>query len=154
MTDRTDRRTFVGASTAALLAACAPPFVRRRQSYDLIIRGGTLFDGLGGPGSELDLAITGDRIAAIARRISGIGHEEIDARGLAVAPGFIDIHSHGDGNMDADPRQESLIRQGLTTIVVGQDGSSRAPRVAPSRARSLRSRSTPSSMRSTSCRRA
>ena len=128
MTSHTDRRSFVGASTAALLAACAPSLVRRRQSYDVVIRGGTLFDGLGGAGTELDLAITGDRIAAIARRISGIGRDEIDARGLAVAPGFIDIHSHGDGNMDEDPRQESLVRQGLTTIVVGQDGSSRAPR--------------------------
>jgi N-acyl-D-amino-acid deacylase len=128
MTLHPDRRRFVGASSAALLAACAPQFIRRRQSYDLVIRGGTLFDGLGGAGTELDVAITGDRIAAIARRISGIGRDEIDARGLAVAPGFIDIHSHGDGNMDEDPRQESLIRQGLTTIVVGQDGSSRAPR--------------------------
>ncbi|MEO6878132.1 MAG: amidohydrolase family protein, partial [Gemmatimonadaceae bacterium] len=47
--------------------------------------------------------------------------------GMAVAPGFIDIHSHGDGSLEADPHAESLIRQGITTIVVGQDGSSRAP---------------------------
>lgn len=134
----TDRREFVAASAASLLAASglrplgeisgAPWVITRRRAYDLVIRGGTLFDGLGGPGVEMDLAITGDKIATIARRISEQGTDEIDARGLAVAPGFIDIHSHGDGSMQDDPRQESLVRQGLTTIVVGQDGSSRAPR--------------------------
>nr|MBA2627928.1 amidohydrolase family protein [Gemmatimonadales bacterium] len=63
---------------------------------------------------------------AIARRIPGRGTDEIDARGLAVAPGFIDIHSHGDGSLVQDPRAESLIRQGITTIIVGQDGGSDA----------------------------
>src|ERR1700719_179162 len=61
------------------------------------------------------------------RFVATRGTAEIDARGLAVAPGFIDAHSHGDGSLNADPRAESLIRQGVTTIVVGQDGSSRAP---------------------------
>lgn len=87
-----------------------------------------MFDGTGAAGIEADVAIAGARIADVARRIADRGTEEIDARGLAVAPGFIDIHSHGDGSMDEDPRQESVVRQGVTTIVVGQDGSSRAPR--------------------------
>src|SRR5690606_41704858 len=52
--------------------------------------------------------------------------EEIDARGLAVSPGFVDIHSHADGSLDDDPRAESAVRQGITTIVAGQDGGSRA----------------------------
>ncbi len=91
-----------------------------------MIRGGTVFDGTGAQGREVDLAITGARIARIARHIGDRGTEEIDARGLAVAPGFIDIHSHGDGSLEADPRAESLVRQGITTIVVGQDGGSRA----------------------------
>lgn len=85
-----------------------------------------MFDGTGAAGRELDIAITGARITRIARSIGERGTEEIAARGLAVAPGFIDIHSHGDGSLDADPRAESLVRQGITTIVVGQDGSSRA----------------------------
>ena len=74
----------------------------------------------------MDVAISGDRISAVASGIRERAKEEIDARGLAVSPGFIDIHSHGDGNMQADPRVESVIRQGVTTMVVGADGSSRA----------------------------
>jgi len=85
-----------------------------------------VYDGTGAPGIEADVAVTGARIARIARNIAGRATEEVDARGMALAPGFIDIHSHGDGSLDADPRAESLVRQGITTIVVGQDGSSRA----------------------------
>jgi N-acyl-D-amino-acid deacylase len=126
----TDRRTFLYGLTAAFAASGAglAPWVRRPAAHDLIIRGGTVFDGTGAAGVEADVAVMGDRIVEVARRIPGAGTEEINARGLAVAPGFIDIHSHGDGSMDEDPRQESVIRQGVTTIIVGQDGGSRAPR--------------------------
>jgi N-acyl-D-amino-acid deacylase len=61
-------------------------------------------------------------------------------RGLVVAPGFVDIHSHGDGTLWDDPRVESVVRQGITTIVVGQDGSSRAPRTAADAAAGARGR--------------
>jgi N-acyl-D-amino-acid deacylase len=98
----------------------------RSTDHDLVIRGGTVFDGMGGEGREMDVAIAAGRIAEIGPRISTRGREEIDAKGLAVAPGFVDIHSHGDGNLTEDPRAESVIRQGITTIVVGADGSSRA----------------------------
>jgi N-acyl-D-amino-acid deacylase len=130
----TDRRSFVATVAAAALAAsparalAGAPWIRRQGPFDLVIRGGTVFDGSGAGGKESDLAIAGDRIVEVARRIAGSGSEEIDAKGLAVAPGFIDIHSHGDGSMETDPRQESVVRQGVTTIVVGQDGGSRAPR--------------------------
>ncbi|MDA1081930.1 MAG: D-aminoacylase [Gemmatimonadetes bacterium] len=134
----TDRRGFVLAASASLLAAGGlrpgdliahgPSVITKRRAHDLVIRGGTVFDGLGNAGVEMDVAVAGGRIVDVARRITEAGTEEIDAKGLAVAPGFIDIHSHGDGNMDEDPRQESVVRQGVTTIVVGQDGSSRAPR--------------------------
>src|SRR5690349_12380550 len=128
----TSRRSFLGTAGSALFGvAVAPklpslPSFNRRAAHDVVIRGGTVFDGTGAPGRELDVAITGDRITTIAPRIAEHGANEIDARGLAVAPGFIDIHSHGDGSLDDDPRDESVIRQGVTTIVVGQDGSSRA----------------------------
>ena len=122
-----DRRSFLASTgTALLAAACAPSAMARSTDHDLVIRGGTLFDGLGTEGRELDLAIASGRIAEIGPRLSARGREEIDARGLAVAPGFVDIHSHGDGNLTEDPRNESVIRQGVTTIVVGADGSSRA----------------------------
>ncbi|PKL94033.1 MAG: hypothetical protein CVV20_00620 [Gemmatimonadetes bacterium HGW-Gemmatimonadetes-1] len=119
-----DRRTFLAASGIAL-AGVGPFLHLRRGRHDLVLRGGTVFDGLGNPGTEADVAISGDRIAAIGARLAERGSEEIDVRGLAVAPGFIDIHSHADGNLQADPRAESVIRQGITTVVVGADGGSR-----------------------------
>ena len=109
-----------------MLSSLRIPSIRSRADHDIIIRGGTVFDGTGADGREMDVAISGDRIAEVAPRSSARGREEIDARGMAVAPGFIDIHSHGDGNMEEDPRVESVIRQGVTTMVVGVDGSSRA----------------------------
>jgi N-acyl-D-aspartate/D-glutamate deacylase len=127
MTDLATRRSFLvtgaaAAATVALSRTASPSSV----DSDLIIRRGTVFDGTGAEGRELDVEIAGDRIIAVAPSIKSRAREEIDARGLAVAPGFVDIHSHGDGNMQADPRVESVIRQGVTTMVVGADGSSRA----------------------------
>jgi N-acyl-D-amino-acid deacylase len=120
------RRDFItAAGTAAGAAAGWPLFLPRRARFDLVIRGGTVLDGTGARGIEHDLAISGGRIAAVGSRL-GRGADEIDARGLAVAPGFIDMHSHGDGSLADDPRAESVIRQGITTIITGQDGGSRA----------------------------
>ncbi len=127
----TNRREFVVTSAATVAAASLVPWIPRRAVHDLVIRGGTVFDGSGAAGLETDLAIGGGRIVAMAPRIADPGAVEIDARGLAVAPGFVDIHSHGDGTLEEDPRLESVVRQGITTIVVGQDGSSRAPGAAP-----------------------
>ncbi|HEV8613490.1 MAG TPA: D-aminoacylase, partial [Gemmatimonadales bacterium] len=112
-----------------LAAALAAPAIRlpSRKPHDLILRGGTVFDGSGAPGHIADVAVSGGRIAAVAQRIRASAAEEIDARGMAIAPGFIDIHSHADGSLFIDPRVESFIRQGVTTVVVGQDGSSRIP---------------------------
>lgn len=95
--------------------------------YDLVLRGGMVFDGSGAAGRELDVAVRGGAIAAVGRGLRDRGADEIDVRGLAVAPGFVDIHSHADGTLFDDPRAESVVRQGVTTVVVGQDGSSRVP---------------------------
>ena len=121
-----DRRTFLVTGSSALLTVAAAPYARRRADHELVIRNGNVFDGTGAEGRQLDIGMTAGRIAEIGPHIASRGREEIDARGLVVAPGFIDIHSHGDGNLDEDPRAESVIRQGVTTIVVGADGSSRA----------------------------
>ncbi|HKW08817.1 MAG TPA: D-aminoacylase [Gemmatimonadaceae bacterium] len=123
------RRSFVltAGTTLAALAGSPRLVLPWRRRYALVIRGGTVFDGLGGPGIEADVAIEDGRVVAIGKHLADQGAVEIDARGMAVAPGFIDIHSHGDGSLWEDPRAESVVRQGVTTIVVGQDGSSRAP---------------------------
>jgi N-acyl-D-amino-acid deacylase len=123
----TTRREFVVSASSAIAISAAGPLIIRKRAHDLVIRNGQVFDGRGTPAVSADVAITGGRIVEVGR-VADRGTEEIDARGLAVAPGFIDIHSHGDGSIDEDPRQESVIRQGITTIVVGQDGSSRLGR--------------------------
>lgn len=120
------RREFLGSAAAGLAVFSAAPFVPRRREHAIVIRGGWLHDGTGARGVVGDLAIDGDRIVALGSRIAAAGTVEIDARGLAVAPGFIDIHSHGDSSLRQDPRAESCVRQGITTIVAGADGGSRS----------------------------
>ena len=96
------------------------------QRYDVIIRGGQVIDGTGAAPVAADIAIAGDRIVQIGP-VQGSGGNTIDATGKIVCPGFIDIHSHTDLSLLVDPRAESKIRQGVTTEVAGQDGSSLAP---------------------------
>ena len=125
----TTRRDFLRESAGFAAVSLGAPalLLRSRADADIIIRNGTVFDGLGNLGRELDLVIANGRIVALVKHAAEKAATEIDARGLAVSPGFIDIHSHGDGSLWEDPRAESLVRQGITTIVVGQDGSSRVP---------------------------
>ena len=115
------------AGLAGLGARPATPFVAATgRRADLVIRGGTILDGTGGPPRTGDIAIDGDRITQIGRGLAA-GATEIDARDMAVAPGFIDIHSHADLSLLVNPRAESRVRQGVTLEVVGQDGSSIGP---------------------------
>ncbi|NOT07754.1 MAG: D-aminoacylase [Gemmatimonadales bacterium] len=116
------RREFV-----ALMAAGPALRLQSAAPYDLVVRGGTVFDGSGAEGRVADIAIRRGRIAAVAAGLRSRGVEEIDAKGLAVGPGFIDIHSHADGTLFDDPSAESVIRQGVTTAVIGQDGGGRLP---------------------------
>ncbi|HET9066536.1 MAG TPA: D-aminoacylase [Gemmatimonadales bacterium] len=118
------RRTFATATALGLAGLIRAPAVLARRRYGLVIRGGLLVDGTGAPGRLADIAIDGGRIVSIADRLADRGDREIDARGMVVAPGFIDIHSHGDGSVRSDPRVESVVRQGVTTMVVGADGDS------------------------------
>lgn len=90
--------------------------------YDLLIRHGQIIDGSGNPWFHGDVAVKGDRIVALGR-IAGEARRVIDATGLVVAPGFIDIHSHSDWTLLEDGNAQSKIRQGVTTEVLGESGS-------------------------------
>jgi N-acyl-D-amino-acid deacylase len=97
------------------------------MSRDILIRGGTLYDGSGRPGESADLAIADGRIARIGPGLSGTAGRVIDAAGLAVTPGFIDIKTHSDFTLPINPRAESKVRQGVTTEIIGHCGFSVAP---------------------------
>ena len=99
--------------------------------HDLVLRGGTVFDGNGGPGVEADVAIDGDRIAAVGC-VSGRGRDEIDARGKIVTPGFVDVHTHYDGQVTWDPYLTPSTYHGVTTVLMGNCGVGFAP-CAPER---------------------
>lgn len=98
-------------------------------AFDLVLRNGRVVDGTGNPWFYGDVAIKGDRIAAVGR-IVGKGEREIDVAGQVIAPGFIDIHSHSDTLLLEDGAAQSKIRQGVTTEVLGEGDS-----VAPSSGR-------------------
>jgi N-acyl-D-aspartate/D-glutamate deacylase len=91
-------------------------------AYDVVIRNGRIVDGTGNPWFHGDLAIKGDKIAALGK-VAGKGKREIDAKGLIVAPGFIDMHSHSDFTILEDGRAMSKITQGVTTEVLGESSS-------------------------------
>src|ERR1051325_4557001 len=97
------------------------------MAWSLLIRGGTVVDGTGGPARRADVAVEGSRIAAIAPDLHGEAARTIEAQGKIVAPGFIDAHSHSDLFYFACPSAESKIRQGVTTEVVGMCSFSQAP---------------------------
>ena len=104
-------------------------FLLAQQSseFDVIISGGRIFDGAGNPWFTGDIAVKGDAIAAIGNLSARTAALRIDARGLAVAPGFIDTHSHGRRGIFEVPLAENQIRQGVTSIIEGPDGSSPLP---------------------------
>jgi N-acyl-D-amino-acid deacylase len=108
---------------ALLLALSSCATARTAPAYDTIVRGGTIYDGGGGAPFVGDVAIKGDRIAAVAPRIRGKGRVEIDARGLAVAPGFINMLSWAAEPLIRDGRAQSDIRQGVTLEVMGEGWS-------------------------------
>jgi N-acyl-D-aspartate/D-glutamate deacylase len=93
---------------------------------DLVIRGGGILDGTGNDTVRGDLVIRDDRIVAITPRPAGTARREIDAQGLIVAPGFIDIKTHSDFTLPYAPGAESKILQGVTTEVIGHCGFSLA----------------------------
>src|SRR5580765_2795348 len=90
------------------------------QSFDIIIKGGTVYDGTGGPPLKADVGIKGDRVVAIGNLGRAMAPTIVDARGLAVAPGFINMLAHSESSWIVDPRSLSELKQGVTTQIFGE----------------------------------
>ena len=108
-------------------AVCLAAGSARAQEYDLLIRDARVVDGSGAPWFRADVGVRGDTIAAVAPRLAGTARRVIEAGGRVAAPGFIDLHSHARGGIFERPAAENYVRQGVTTLVEGPDGSSPLP---------------------------
>src|SRR2546423_11113012 len=97
------------------------------MAFDILIRGGNVLDGTGSPAWSADIGIQRRRIARVGKLARAPAHRTIDAKGLFVAPGFIDIHTHSDIGILVEPTAECAVRQGVTTHVIGNCGDSPAP---------------------------
>jgi len=123
-------RKYIGRGLIWMAAAVALGVVVVAQApptYDLVIRGGRVLDGAGNPWVLADVAVRQDAIVAIGPGLAGKGQREIDARGLVVSPGFIDTHTHARRGIFQVPTADNYVRQGVTTIFEGPDGSSPLP---------------------------
>ena len=114
----------IGAVVSAVYAASVP--APQQIAYDVIVRGGTVFDGTGAPGRLVDVGLRGDRIAGLGDLSAAASANIVDAKGLAVAPGFINMLSWSTESLLVDGRSQGEIRQGVTTQIFGE-GSSMGP---------------------------
>src|SRR2546425_10453703 len=116
----------ISVATLLILGLAALP-TAQTQSYDLLLRNGRIVDGSGSPWYRADVAIRGDTIVRVAPSITEPAARVIDVGGQVIAPGFIDIHSHAREGIFDVPAAENYIRQGVTTVIGGPDGSSPLP---------------------------
>src|SRR5438105_2163988 len=115
------------AGLALCLCVFVVSLIAQDSPYDLILRNGRIVDGSGNPWYRSDVAIRGDTIARIAPSITESATRIIDVGGEVIAPGFIDIHSHAREGIFEVPAAENYIRQGVSTVIEGPDGSSPLP---------------------------
>jgi len=118
-----NRLLIVAALLGGLSGVDFPRLVAQQSRYDVVIAGGTVIDGTGKPGIRADLAIKDGRIVQLGAVARGQAAETIDARGLVVAPGFIDVHTHAD-DIASHPSASNFVRMGVTTVVAGNCGGS------------------------------
>lgn len=121
------RRSLLLLLAVTLAGACSPRRLPQEDPAGLVITNALLLDGMGGPPVPGSVRIVGDRIVAVGAVAPGPSDRVVDAAGLALAPGFIDTHSHHDRGLADQPDAVAAVSQGITTIVVGQDGGSRIP---------------------------
>lgn len=119
-------RTAIRLLVSLILVAPASTHAQNTP-FDLLITNAKVIDGTGAPWFYSDIGIRGDSIAAIGVMPNAPATLKIDARGLTAAPGFIDVHSHGDRGIFTTPTAENYMREGVTTFIGGADGSSAVP---------------------------
>lgn len=119
--------SLVGAGTIVLGSASLQNIFARTHGFDILIKNGAVIDGSGKLEFFADIGMKDGKILAIGKLSEADAIRVIDARGLKVVPGFIDIHSHTDSDLILNPKAESKIRQGVTTEITGQDGFSWGP---------------------------
>lgn len=101
------------------------------QSFDIVLSGGRIVDGAGNPWRRADMGIVGDRIAALGDLRAAQTKQRLDVTGFVVAPGFVDIHSHAGRDVFENPNLESMVRQGITMALDGNDGGGSPLPLAP-----------------------
>ena len=119
------RLALAATSTAVFAAVLAG--ASKQQQFDLVVRHGRIIDGTGAAWFRGDVAVRGDTIVRIARSIDDPAARVVDAAGAVVAPGFIDVHTHARRGIEATPTADNYVRQGVTTVFEGPDGSSPVP---------------------------
>src|SRR5215468_9938852 len=124
---------FNGMKTALILFVIVFTLIAgledQQAAFDLLIRNGRILDGTGNPSFVNDVGLRDGKIVAIGALASARAARVIDANGLAVAPGFIDIHNHSDDTVLEDGDAQSMVRQGVTSMIFGEGGSA-APSAA------------------------
>jgi N-acyl-D-amino-acid deacylase len=108
---------------ALLIGSCGAQPGRATDSFDLVLKGGTVFDGSGKPGFVSDVGVRGDRVVAVGDLSKATAKKTVDVHGKVVAPGFINVLAHSEESLIADGRSQGEIREGVTLEIMGEGGS-------------------------------